>query len=103
MPLPPPAPAAAPALPEVPAADVLGVPLALIDYEGTLDWMDRVVETGGPGYVFGAAPHTLMGRRAGPTPRPPPPSGPAVRTPSGAPPCWARISRCPTASRSCGR
>ena len=66
MPLSVPVPATAPAIPEVPAADVLGVPLALIDYEGTLDWIDQVVVTGGRGYVCVAATHTVMASREDP-------------------------------------
>jgi hypothetical protein len=40
--------------------DVLGVPLALTDYERTLDWMDATVAAGGRGYVCVAATHTVM-------------------------------------------
>jgi N-acetylglucosaminyldiphosphoundecaprenol N-acetyl-beta-D-mannosaminyltransferase len=50
--------AAPPALP--PTADVLGVPLALTDYEQTLDWIDRAVASGHRGYVCVAATHTVM-------------------------------------------
>jgi N-acetylglucosaminyldiphosphoundecaprenol N-acetyl-beta-D-mannosaminyltransferase len=46
--------AAAPAPP--PTAGVLGVPLALTDYEGVMDWMD--VRRGG--YVCVAATHTVV-------------------------------------------
>jgi N-acetylglucosaminyldiphosphoundecaprenol N-acetyl-beta-D-mannosaminyltransferase len=49
------APPAAPA-----SAAVLGVPLALIDYEGTLDWIDATVAAGRGGYVCVAATHTVM-------------------------------------------
>jgi N-acetylglucosaminyldiphosphoundecaprenol N-acetyl-beta-D-mannosaminyltransferase len=49
---------AAPALPAT--ADVLGVPLALTDYDGTLDWIDAAVESGHRGYVCVAATHTVM-------------------------------------------
>jgi N-acetylglucosaminyldiphosphoundecaprenol N-acetyl-beta-D-mannosaminyltransferase len=40
--------------------DVLGVPLALTDYERTLDWIDATVAMGGRGYVCVAATHTVM-------------------------------------------
>jgi N-acetylglucosaminyldiphosphoundecaprenol N-acetyl-beta-D-mannosaminyltransferase len=56
--------AAPPALPQ--AERVLGVPLALIDYERTLDWMDQTVEYGGRGYVCVAAVHTVMACREDP-------------------------------------
>src|SRR3954463_2818548 len=48
----------APDLP--PTAEVLGVPLALIDYEHTLDWIDEAVATRHRGYVCVAATHTVM-------------------------------------------
>ena len=53
------APASAAATPP-PSVDVLGVPLALTDYERTLDWMDATVAAGGRGYVCVAATHTVM-------------------------------------------
>jgi N-acetylglucosaminyldiphosphoundecaprenol N-acetyl-beta-D-mannosaminyltransferase len=49
---------AAPALPAT--ADVLGVPLALTDYDGTLEWIDAAVESRHRGYVCVAATHTVM-------------------------------------------
>ncbi len=39
---------------------VLGVPLALTDYDATLDWMDRAAADGTRGYVCVAAVHTVM-------------------------------------------
>jgi N-acetylglucosaminyldiphosphoundecaprenol N-acetyl-beta-D-mannosaminyltransferase len=51
-------PAAAPELPAT--AEVLGVPLALTDYDGTLDWIDRAVASGHRGYLCVAATHTVM-------------------------------------------
>ena len=56
--------AAPPALPQ--AEPVLGIPLALIDYERTLDWMDATSEVGGRGYVCVAAVHTVMACREDP-------------------------------------
>jgi N-acetylglucosaminyldiphosphoundecaprenol N-acetyl-beta-D-mannosaminyltransferase len=50
--------AVAPDLP--PTAEVLGVPLALIDYEHTLDWIDDAVAARHRGYVCVAATHTVM-------------------------------------------
>ncbi len=39
---------------------VLGVPLALTDYERTLDWIDAAVAAGERGYVCAAATHMVM-------------------------------------------
>ena len=39
---------------------VLGVPLGLIDYERTLDWIDATVSEGGRGYVCVCNVHTVM-------------------------------------------
>jgi N-acetylglucosaminyldiphosphoundecaprenol N-acetyl-beta-D-mannosaminyltransferase len=44
----------------LPSAEVLGVPLALIDYEGTLDWIDAAVAERRRGYICVAAVHTVM-------------------------------------------
>jgi N-acetylglucosaminyldiphosphoundecaprenol N-acetyl-beta-D-mannosaminyltransferase len=50
-----------PIAPAPPATDaVLGVELALIDYDGTLDWIDRAVATRHRGYLCVAATHTVM-------------------------------------------
>ena len=43
-----------------PSVDVLGVPLALTDYECTIDWIDATVAAGGRGYICVAAVHTVM-------------------------------------------
>jgi N-acetylglucosaminyldiphosphoundecaprenol N-acetyl-beta-D-mannosaminyltransferase len=56
----------APALTDVRSAAVLGVPLALTDYDGTLDWMDHAVDAGARGYVCVAATHTVMACREDP-------------------------------------
>jgi N-acetylglucosaminyldiphosphoundecaprenol N-acetyl-beta-D-mannosaminyltransferase len=42
------------------SVDVLGVPLALTDYDQTMDWMDAMVAGGQQGYVCVAAVHTVM-------------------------------------------
>jgi N-acetylglucosaminyldiphosphoundecaprenol N-acetyl-beta-D-mannosaminyltransferase len=39
---------------------VLGIPLALTDYERTMDWIDEIVATRGRGYVVPAAVHAVM-------------------------------------------
>ena len=46
-----------------PATKVLGVPLALTDYERTMDWMDATIAAGRRGYVCVAAVHTVMACR----------------------------------------
>lgn len=50
--------AAAPSPPRT--AQVLGVPLALTDYEATLDWIDATAVARRPGYICVAATHTVM-------------------------------------------
>jgi N-acetylglucosaminyldiphosphoundecaprenol N-acetyl-beta-D-mannosaminyltransferase len=53
-----PAPSAAAVKP--PTAEILGVPLALTDYERTMDWMDAVVRTGDRATLSAAAVHLVM-------------------------------------------
>src|SRR4051812_12160014 len=48
-----------PAMPP-PTVDVLGVSLALTDYERTMNWMDATIRTRGKGYVCVAATHTVV-------------------------------------------
>jgi N-acetylglucosaminyldiphosphoundecaprenol N-acetyl-beta-D-mannosaminyltransferase len=43
-----------------PTTSVLGVPLALTDYERTMDWMDATVQTERKGYICVAATHTVV-------------------------------------------
>jgi N-acetylglucosaminyldiphosphoundecaprenol N-acetyl-beta-D-mannosaminyltransferase len=52
--------------PRLPSARVAGVPLALTDYEGTLDWMDQAVRSRTRGYLCVAATHTVMASREDP-------------------------------------
>ena len=47
-------------LPPVDQAPVLGVPLAVTDYERTLDWIDAAVAHGAREYLCVAAVHTVM-------------------------------------------
>jgi N-acetylglucosaminyldiphosphoundecaprenol N-acetyl-beta-D-mannosaminyltransferase len=42
---------------------ILGIPLAVTDYEATLEWIDRAVMTGRRGYICVAATHTVMAAR----------------------------------------
>ena len=53
----------APAITPPATVDVLGIPLANIDYGGTLDWMDAVVSRRERRYVCVAATHTVMACR----------------------------------------
>ena len=42
------------------SVEVLGVPLALTDYERTIEWMDATIATRQHGYICVAAVHTVM-------------------------------------------
>jgi len=81
-------PVTAPAPAPPPARRVLGVPLALIDYEGTLDWMSACVADGAPGYVCVAAVHTVMACREDPALRDAI-EGASFTVPDGQPLVWA--------------
>ncbi len=56
----------APLTPQVAEEAVLGVPLALTDYEQTLDWMDATIAHRRRGYICVAAVHTVMSSREDP-------------------------------------
>jgi N-acetylglucosaminyldiphosphoundecaprenol N-acetyl-beta-D-mannosaminyltransferase len=51
---------------EVPKRELLGVPLALTDYAGTMDVMDGMIERRERGYVCAAAVHVVMVARHDP-------------------------------------
>jgi N-acetylglucosaminyldiphosphoundecaprenol N-acetyl-beta-D-mannosaminyltransferase len=58
---------AAPAVPAPLATEaVLGIPLALTDYERTLDWIDAAVAARHRGYLCVAATHTVMAAQEDP-------------------------------------
>jgi N-acetylglucosaminyldiphosphoundecaprenol N-acetyl-beta-D-mannosaminyltransferase len=42
------------------SVEVLGIPLALTDYERTIEWMDATIATRQRGYICVAAVHTVM-------------------------------------------
>jgi N-acetylglucosaminyldiphosphoundecaprenol N-acetyl-beta-D-mannosaminyltransferase len=67
---------------------VLGVPLAIIDYEQTLDWVDASVEAGQRGYVCVAAVHTVMACQEDPALRDAV-LGATFTVPDGQPLVWA--------------
>jgi N-acetylglucosaminyldiphosphoundecaprenol N-acetyl-beta-D-mannosaminyltransferase len=78
----------APALSEIPKRDLLGVPIALVDYEQTMDVMDRMIETGERGYVCAVAVHVLMVARDDPETRAALLSS-SLNVPDGQPLRWA--------------
>ncbi len=47
-------------VPRVPAEKVLGIPLSVIDYEQTLDWIEATIAARRRGYVCVSAVHTVM-------------------------------------------
>ena len=53
-------PAATALAPVLPRAEILGVPLALTDYEGAMDWMDEVIAGGHRACLSAAAVHLVM-------------------------------------------
>jgi len=48
------------ALDQIPRRDLLGVPLALVDYAGAMDAMDAMIERRERGYLSAAAVHVVM-------------------------------------------
>ena len=75
-------------LPSVPQAPVLGIPLALIDYDGVLDWIDAAVALGAREYLCVAAVHTVMESRDDEALRAAV-DGAAFTVPDGQPLAWA--------------
>jgi N-acetylglucosaminyldiphosphoundecaprenol N-acetyl-beta-D-mannosaminyltransferase len=72
----------------VPSRDLLGVPIALTDYDGALDAMEQMIATREPGYVCAVPVHSLMvsrhdaGMRAALL-------GASMNVPDGRPLVWA--------------
>jgi N-acetylglucosaminyldiphosphoundecaprenol N-acetyl-beta-D-mannosaminyltransferase len=56
----PTAPSPPPAPPPPPRAGILGIPLAISDYEEVLDWMEAMIATNSRGYVTAAAVNLVM-------------------------------------------
>jgi len=71
-----------------PSADVLGVPLALTDYEGVLDWIDAAVVARHRAYVCVANTHTVAASREDPELRDAL-GGADLTVPDGQPLVWA--------------
>jgi N-acetylglucosaminyldiphosphoundecaprenol N-acetyl-beta-D-mannosaminyltransferase len=61
---PPPMPPATP-----PTAQILGIPLAISDYQHVLDWMDAMIATNTRGYVTAAAVNLVMSAQEQPATR----------------------------------
>ena len=75
-------------LPEIEQAPVLGVPLAVTDYERVLDWIDAAVAARAREYICVAAVHTVMASRDDPALRAAV-AGAAFTVPDGQPLAWA--------------
>jgi N-acetylglucosaminyldiphosphoundecaprenol N-acetyl-beta-D-mannosaminyltransferase len=71
-----------------PTTDVLGVPLALTDYERTMDWMDATIARCQQGYVCVAATHTVVACQDDPDLRDAV-LGSSLTVPDGQPLVWA--------------
>jgi N-acetylglucosaminyldiphosphoundecaprenol N-acetyl-beta-D-mannosaminyltransferase len=69
--------------------EVVGVPLAVIDYERTLGWMDAMVAERQRGYVCACNVHTVMASRDDPALRAALLSPDALNVPDGQPLVWA--------------
>jgi N-acetylglucosaminyldiphosphoundecaprenol N-acetyl-beta-D-mannosaminyltransferase len=80
--------ATAAALPPVEQAPILGVPLAVTDYDRTLDWIDAAVQLGAREYLCVAAVHTVMESREDDALREAV-DGAAFTVPDGQPLAWA--------------
>jgi N-acetylglucosaminyldiphosphoundecaprenol N-acetyl-beta-D-mannosaminyltransferase len=71
-----------------PTVDVLGVPLALTDYERTMDWIEATIRTRGKGYICVAATHTVVATQDDPELRAAV-KGASLVVPDGQPVVWA--------------
>src|SRR4051794_2327038 len=71
----------------IPRADVVGIDLAITDYERTMDWLDDVVRTRGRACVTAAAVHLVMVAREDPATRAA--IDGALVVPDGVPLVWA--------------
>ncbi len=68
--------------------EILGVPLAVSDYERVLDWMEATIAAGARGYVTAAAVNLVMSAREDPETRAAV-LGAALAVPDGQPLVWA--------------
>jgi N-acetylglucosaminyldiphosphoundecaprenol N-acetyl-beta-D-mannosaminyltransferase len=74
--------------PPLPQADVLGIPLALSDYERTMDWIDAMIASRTHGYLTAAAVHLVMVAQEDPATRDAV-LGATLAVPDGQPLVWA--------------
>jgi N-acetylglucosaminyldiphosphoundecaprenol N-acetyl-beta-D-mannosaminyltransferase len=74
--------------PGPPTAEVLGIPLAVSDYEQVMDWMDATIAAGERGYVTAAAVNLVMSAREDPQARAAA-LGATLAVPDGQPLVWA--------------
>jgi N-acetylglucosaminyldiphosphoundecaprenol N-acetyl-beta-D-mannosaminyltransferase len=72
----------------LPQAEVLGIPLALCDYEQTMDWIDAMISSGRRGYMTAAAVHLVMVAQDDPDTRAAV-LGASLAVPDGQPLVWA--------------
>ena len=93
-------PAPRPVLEDPPTVPVLGIPLALTDYERTMDWMDEAVALREPVYLSAAAVHLVMVSQERPEVHDAVTGGLAV--PDGQPLVWAMRALGHDASRVYG-
>jgi N-acetylglucosaminyldiphosphoundecaprenol N-acetyl-beta-D-mannosaminyltransferase len=49
-----------------PTAEVLGIPLAVSDYDTVMEWMDAMIAAGARGYLTAAAVNLVMSAREQP-------------------------------------
>jgi N-acetylglucosaminyldiphosphoundecaprenol N-acetyl-beta-D-mannosaminyltransferase len=78
----------APAAPAIASETLLGIPLALTDYDGVLDWIDDAAAAARRDYVCVAAVHTIMACREDPELRAAV-LGATFTVPDGQPLVWA--------------
>jgi N-acetylglucosaminyldiphosphoundecaprenol N-acetyl-beta-D-mannosaminyltransferase len=71
-----------------PRAEILGVPLAISDYEQIMDWMDAMIAADSRGYVTAAAVNLVMSAREDPATLAAV-LGATLATPDGQPLVWA--------------
>jgi N-acetylglucosaminyldiphosphoundecaprenol N-acetyl-beta-D-mannosaminyltransferase len=84
-----PPPSSPTAIPTLPArAEILGIPLAVSDYEEVMDWMDATIAANGRGYVTAAAVNLVMSAREDPATRAAV-LGATLAVPDGQPLVWA--------------
>ena len=71
-----------------PTVEILGVPLAVSDYEQVMDWMDAMIAAGARGYVTAAAVNLVMSAQEDPDTRAAV-LGATLAVPDGQPLVWA--------------